>query len=122
MKCTKRILVMIIILQIVTLCAGCVPDQYEPEEGVWYCDELQIQLSYEAHTQSYIIQNDEKILCACGSDRGVKYIQVFCQERNHPDYELGELIFLAEIISLDEMQLIVYDEQTEKQYIFYKID
>lgn len=122
MKYVKLILSVIVILQIAMLFAGCVPDQYEPEEGIWYCDELQIQLSYESYAQCYIIEDDEKILCACGSDRGVKYIHVTCLERNHPQYKLGDVIFFAEVISLNDTELLVYDEQTEQQYVFLRIE
>lgn len=102
-------------------CVGCVPDQYEPEEGIWYCDELQIQLSYESDAECFVIKDGEKIRCACGSDRGVNHIEVSCQHENHPDYRLAELIFSAEIISLNESELLVYDEQTDRQYVFLRI-
>ena len=109
-------------MQYIFLCTGCVPTQYEPQEGVWYCEELQIQLSYKSDAPCFVIENDEKIVCGCGSDRGVNYIQVLCQETDNPYYYLGEMVFCAEIISLNDVELIVYDESTQEQYAFYRID
>lgn len=122
MKYSKGIRLFLILFQVLFTCAGCVPDQYEPEEGVWVCEELQIQLSYEQNTPCFVVKNGEKIICACGSDRGVQYIYVSCQEKDHPVYDLGEEIFSAKIVSLSETELVVYDEQDKQQYIFIRQD
>lgn len=103
--------------------SGILPaPRYEPEDGIWYCAELQIQLSYEQDVEGFIVKNGEKILTTCGSDQGVKKVFVLCSQEKHPDYPWGELMFSAEIISLDEESLVVYDEQTDKSYIFMRID
>ena len=102
-------------------CIGCTPDQYEPENGVWYCDELQIQLSYDVGKECYAIINGEKIKAACGSDRGVSRLCVSIQQEDHPEYNMGETFFEAEIINLNEHEFVVYDEQTQREYIFYRI-
>lgn len=96
--------------------------QYEPEEGVWVCDELQIQLDYDSGKESFIIGNGVKIHCGHGSDRGVKRVLLYSQDFTNSDYELGEIIFAADITKLTEAMMTVYDPQTEKEYIFVRID
>lgn len=103
-------------------CMGCTPDQYEPESGVWYCEDLQIQLSYDVEKECFAIINGEKITAACGSDRGVSRLSVYNQQENHPEYYMGETIFEALIVSLNEQEFVVYDEQTQRKYVFYRIE
>ena len=122
MKLGKGIRIFVIILLILILCAGCVPDQYEPEEGVWFCKELQMQLSYEKGIQSFLVENGEKIICSCGSDRGVQYLFVTNYDMSHPCYSFDEELFTARIISLSETEFLVYDEQAERYYTFLRID
>ena len=122
MTIRKRIRVFIAIIQLLILCAGCTPDQYEPEDGVWFCEVLQMQLSYEKDVQSFFVENGDKIICACGSDKGVPYLFVSVQEAHHPIYALGEEIFCAKIISVSETEFVVYDERNECQYVFLPIE
>ena len=100
---------------------GYIP-QYEPEDGIWLCEELQIQLDYSGTRDTFVINNGEKIHCSCGSDRGVKAIQVVCQQRDHPTYDLGEIIFYAEIKKIKDNTLIVRDPTTEQEYTFVRIN
>lgn len=120
MKSNKGIQVISIFILLITVLVGCRPDQYEPEEGIWFCEELQIQLSYEQYTNSFAIINGEKILASCGSDRGVPYLYVSCKETENPRHRLGEEIFTAKIISLSETEFVVYDEESLQRYVFIR--
>lgn len=104
----------------VVICAQP-PVQWEPTQGVWFCDELSIQLSYEEDDESFIIEDGNKIICACGSDRGSRRIEVSCQDNSTRDYYMGELVFSAEILSLEGNELNVYHKETEREYIFLKV-
>lgn len=106
----------------IAFCIGCTPNRYEPEEGVWYCEDLQIQLSYDIGKECYVIINGEKIKAACGSDRGVNWLYVTSQQQGHPKFDLAEVIFSAEIISLNEVEFIVYDEQAKREFVFYRME
>lgn len=117
-----RTIILYTIALCTVFCIGCTPDQYEPEDGVWYCEDLQIQLSYDVGKECYAIIDGEKITAACGSDRGVKRLYVSSQQKDHPKYYLGKTIFAAEIISLNETEFVVYDEQAQREYIFYRIE
>lgn len=120
MKC--RIILSLAVVMFFVFCIGCTPDQYEPENGVWYCEELQIQLSYDVGKECFIVINGEKIAAACGSDRGVNRLVVSSQQANHPDYYMGETIYEAEIISLNEQEFVVYDEQAQREFVFYRVE
>ena len=95
--------------------------QYEPDEGIWFCEELQIQLDYNGGNETFI-EEGEMLHCGCGSDRGVNEIQVSCEQRNHPTYELGELVFRAEIKQLTDKKMTVFKLTTGEEYIFVRID
>ena len=96
--------------------------QYEPEDGVWLCEELQMQLDYSGHSETYFVKNGKKILCGCGSDRSVKAIEISCQEFNNPDYYAGELIFRAEIRKLTDETMLVYEPKTDREFIFIRVN
>ena len=116
-------IVLIAILVLLVLVMGIVfPVQYEPEEGNWFCEALQIQLSYEQDGESFVIEDGKKIICGCGSDRGVKAVYLSCQEVNHPEYDLGEVLFVAEIIKCNDSILLVREEKTQQEYTFFRMD
>lgn len=96
--------------------------RYEPNEGIWFCEELQIQLDYSGKAETFVIESGAKIQCGCGSDRGIKEIRVYCQEFDHPTYKLAELIFCADIKKLTDRTLTVVDPQTEQEYVFVRTD
>lgn len=109
----------IVYLVILFLNIAYIP-QFEPDSGIWFCEELQIQLDYNGGGETYIIEEGEIYHCSCGSDRGVKEIQVSCEQRNHPTYELGELIFRAEIKQLADEKMIVFNPITGEEYVFVR--
>ena len=116
-------IVLIAILVLLVLAAGIIfPAQYEPEEGTRFCQALQIQLCYEKDGETFIIENGRKITCSCGSDRGVKGVYLSCQEFDHPEYDLGEIIFLARIIRCSDSMLLVREEKTQQEYTFLRMD
>ena len=115
------VLLCVIMVAILLFPALCYTPRYEPEEGIWFCEELQIQLEYpEEH--AFIIEDGERIQCCCGSDRGMKEIQVYCDEWEHPKYHHDELLFRAEIKKLTDATMIVSDLLTEQEYIFVRTD
>ena len=94
---------------------------YEPQSGVWYCEELQIQLSYEDDEVTYITENGKQIIGTCETDRGSKWIGVLCRT-DEVGYYVGDQLFLAKIISLNDDTLVLYHEDTNQKYIFLRKD
>ena len=121
MKKKPIIFLILMTLLVRSVFVGCEPVRYEPQEGVQYCEELQIQLSYEHDAATYITENGDKIFGICGTDRGSKLIGILCQS-THGGHYVGEEIFLAEIISLDDQALVLYDEASKQQYVFQRTD
>ena len=100
---------------------SCTTAEFYPEDGQWYCKELQIQLSFDDLGACYYRVGEEVIACACGSDPGSRWLSVGCQETDSAYFELGEEVFGAEFVSLDGEKLVVFDPKTETEYIFYRV-
>ena len=118
MKTCKLLIILSIVLAFLSACS---PDQYEPTEGVWYCEELNIQLSYEPDEISYMVIDGETVLCACGSDKGIDRILLCCQQEGHGAFYMGELLFEAQIIGLSESQMLECVDTLDTQYCFERI-
>lgn len=115
------ILLSAIIFIFAWLLMWCFPDQYAPEDGVWYCKELLLQLSYEPGSTCFVVEDGQAIVCACGSDRGSKWIYVFCQDAEQSKYHMGELLFSMQIVSLNDTELVVVEENANHEYVFRRI-
>ena len=73
-------IILLAVLLFALISAIAYTPNYEPEEGIWYCEQLQIQLDYSGKGETFIKKDDVKIRCSCGSDRAVKMLQVFSQD------------------------------------------
>lgn len=86
-----RFLLPLLILNILfLLILSSTPMVFFPEEGVWYCEQLQIQISCEQPEDCWILSNGEKIQCTWGSDRGSKWMSVSSQDRTTGQFKLGQ--------------------------------
>ena len=94
--------------------------EYTPDDGVWYCDELKMQLSFSKQYQSTVSIDGEELQCACINDIGSDGIYVLCQESDNQVYALGELIVWLEYVSLDGEAYTVKDHNTGETYIFMR--
>lgn len=109
----------LLLLGIVTICS-CRPAVVFPTEGIWYCDELQMQLDFEDRTETLVETDDTKVKCQWFSDRGSPYIAVACDVKNCEYCPYGECIFKAEYSSLSETELILKSIHDGKIYTFYR--
>lgn len=91
---------------------------YFPEEGQWYCEELQLMVPFDSSLECYIIKNGEKIICGCGNDRGSSWLSVCCQDEDQEYYVLGEEVFGGEFVKLEENILIIFEPQSGREYTF----
>lgn len=111
----------IIVIIVMVLVLACAPTEFFPDEGKWYCEELEMQLAFGNDDDCFVIRNGRKMKCACGSDRGSNYLSVGCQEFGCEYCYLGEEIFGATFVSLDETMLVVKDVNNGKEYVFTRI-
>ena len=93
--------------------------QWVPEEGTWYCEELQIQLACDVGISSITVDG-ETVVCGWQNDRGSKFFFVYSVQ-SHSLYSRGEVIFEGEAITLDDREFCVEDTATGERYIFTRI-
>ena len=94
-----------------------------PTEDQWYCDDLQLILSFGVPEKTYIIhkETNQKVSCYWGSDLGSGILYVACNEENAP-WELGEGVFLGKYVSQTDTELVLRDYDTGIEYTFRRID
>ncbi len=95
--------------------------QWMPTEGVWYCDELEISLSFDENIMSFAIIDGQKVMCVAGNDRGSTLVSLSCQDRNISSISLGEDVFVGEYVDLEDNQLVLREYHTENIYTFVRV-
>jgi len=94
---------------------------FVPESGIWFCDELQIQLSYEPGIVSYCVENGKKILCTNSTDRGSSAIYVLWQGEKTATKSVGDMVFFGRCIGFDENKMHIVENGSGKKYTFKRI-
>lgn len=113
-------------LFMLVICAflvGCTPVYYAPDSGTWYCEELQAQFIADDPDEAgtYVIVGGDKIVCAIDLQKNSKHFAILCQESDNNKYDLGEVIYALEVVSLSDSEYVLKDEEG-KEYIFVRID
>lgn len=91
-----------------------------PQEGVWYCEELQILISYDDEMCTAVLDGEE-IPCNCLHD-GDQWIYIVSQTARNEKYPLGSSVFIAEPIKLTKTEFVVKEKKTGVVYTFQKIE
>lgn len=97
-------------------------ENWTPDGGIWYCDDLGIQLSFSANEETYAIINGKKVICAWGNNKGTSYLSIHIQESGLDEYQLGESIFFGQCVDLTDTEFILKEYETGVQYSFVKVD
>lgn len=131
MKVAKVLLGLPVVLCIIL--SACTKE-YHPQEGTWYCEELQLQLSfgiyilnepgnskYNDELYGYIIIDGERIGCQGSYDGHSRFMGVHSQELDNKKYPAGYQFYLLEAVSLGDTQYVVKDE-AGNQYTFIRQD
>lgn len=116
----KRIFYLLICVILLLFLTGCYTD-WMPQEGDWFCEELQIQISFD-DGESYFVYDGEKIQCDCINDRGSKSFFVISQAFDIDDLPVGTELFSAEYVELTDSIFTVKEESTGIEYIFVKVN
>lgn len=112
----------ILAIALSVILTGCIRvAQTIPEEGTFYCQELEITIDLNTRTGFAVVDGD-KINCAFGNDHGSRFIGVTNQQPGLETYYLGESIFSGECIHFDEDSMVVLEEWTQIEYTFKRID
>ena len=119
----KGIICLIVLLVLFTPFACSIlttTENHIPREGTWYCEELQIQFSWEKAEDNYAIIDGKKIQTSVGNDKGSPYFSISGQDFENAD-TLGKDIFYGECVSFDDNVFITKDYDTGKEYVFKRV-
>ena len=97
------------------------PINWMPEEGVWYCDELQLQLSFEEEVESCVIVDENQKKCMLVNEQYSKILSVYCFKDENEFFDEAEMVFSGERVSLTDEEFVLRTEDGEK-YVFVRID
>ena len=103
-----------------------------PEYGEWYCEELQLQLSFDNHKESFVLIDGKQVSCSFENDRGSRCILVAFLYGNYY-YDASQVFFMCNCDYWDEEKMIVtelIDKEIiddgflfkENQYTFARVD
>lgn len=118
---SKNFISGMVIFVVILLCFTSCRTNWMPEDSVWYCDELQMQLSFISGVESFCIIDGEKIPCICENDTSSMWFCVFSQATNMENLPAGTELFCAERVSLTETSFVVREIKTKKEYTFIKL-
>lgn len=99
---------------------GCF-SKWAPPDGNWYCEELQIQVSFSGGECFYIL-NGAEIPCDSINNRGSHSFFVISQARDIKELPLGTELFSAVYMEFTETYMIATEEHTKKEFIFLKVE
>ena len=119
-----KIIVILLIILVVTVIFGHLyafsNRKIYPEDGIWYCKELQIYLNFGHNEISTAIIDGEAIDCTAGHMDNSLYITV---KRLHYDPNLNNrVIFPGEYVSLNDTELVLCHRDTKVKYTFKKTE
>ena len=100
--------------------AGCY-HEWIPQEGDWYCEELQIQFSFSGG-DCFWINNGETIPCDCINNRASKVLSIIAQAFDNKNIPLGTELFCGEHVKLTDDEFVVREIDSGKIYTFTKVD
>ena len=98
---------------------GCY-HEWMPQNGDWYCKELQLQISFSGG-DCFWINNGAMIPCDCINDRGSKAFFVITQAFDNEDLPLGTELFRGEYVTLTDNEFVVREIDSGKEYTFAKV-
>lgn len=130
----KRSNILLTVLALLFVLSSCESEDPFPHDGIWYCAELQAQFTmtkgdtfvspddeyFVDESENYIIVNGDRIAAGLGSNFGATYVWIGCQEPDRPVFNVGEIIYSFEFVSLSDTEYVLEDD-TGKQYTFLRI-
>ena len=119
LKLAKHLCCIIILCHLAMLCSCVYSIQIFPSEGVWHCNELDIQISFDAREDSFITINGNRIVCTAENDRGSTQVIIICQDFNCEQYTMGETIMVLTHVELTDDYWVMQDN-AGREYLFEK--
>lgn len=121
MKKNKVIIIVLLISFIILMLCICTYDsQLYPEDGVWYCEELQIYIDFGPGQISKAIIDGEEIDCEIhhrSDSLSITIVRLYSEST--PE---NRVLFPGKFISQKGNELILCDRDTKVEYTFVKIE
>ena len=111
----------ILLIFAVLISIFCFPARSLPEEGEWYCSELDMNLSFSIHGKTLLSHNGEEVLCIRAVEHGSTWIDIICDETGNPNFAFGEAVFSGEILKLKN-NLFIIQSSNGVEYTFRRIN
>lgn len=89
-----------------------------PKEGLWYCEEMEMYLSFSDEYKSTVVIDGETRNCTWGSEIGCSDIYITCLDENGV---LGESLLWGEYVSLTEELYQIRNHETGEIYDFVRV-
>ena len=126
MKNFTHALVVIVILSL----TSCTFPQYAPNEGTWYCEELQTQICFDrldggmdpvdnSEARTFVIVDNEKVVCTWINQRASVVLSIISQDTLSDKFHLGQTIYELEYVRLSDTEYTVKDREGNI-YIFVR--
>ena len=110
--------ILLIITVFLVVCSS--PEQCFPENGDWYCYALEMQISFDQAGETFLMWNEEKVICEANVDRQSARFYIECQEANSAHFTLGELVFTGDMVRLEDNYFVLQTD-TEEEFTFIRI-
>ena len=91
-----------------------------PTEGVWYCKEHQIQISYEPpEYECYVTVDGEQVKCEGARKKGKSKLILRCAETDSPHFDYKEKVFVGDMVSSNDEKFILRGDDGTR-YVFVR--
>jgi hypothetical protein len=92
-----------------------------PKDGVWYCDELQMQLSFSTQYNCSVVVDGKELQCILSMEIGSSQLRLLYHETGYHAYKHGDALFEGDSVSLSEDIYVVKDLDSGEIYSFHRI-
>jgi hypothetical protein len=89
-----------------------------PKEGLWYCEEMEMYLSFTHEYKSTVVIDGETRNCTWGCEIGCSDIHITCLDENGV---LRESLLWGEYVSLTEERYQIRNHETGEIYDFIRV-
>ena len=124
MKRFKFVAIMILIVVLMATLLSCLCTvanrQIYPEDGIWYCDELQLYINFGFNQTSKAIIDGEEIQCEAnhmGDSLNITVVRLY--DESTPE---NRVLFPGEYVSLKDNELVLRHRDTRVEYTFVRIE
>lgn len=126
MVARKKCLISILLLFAFVL-SGCSLSLFKtglPEKGIWYCEELEIEIDFSNKSYSYVNVDGNNVPCTINADYGSDWFQIGGIGGIHG----GRVFFHGECDYWDEDKMLVTElldsegDEKGQSYLFVRVD